>query len=553
MTWKLIFSTSLILLSLVRFGAASTAAFKPEVSYPVGTGPVSVVVGDFNHDGKRDLAVLNSGDATTGDNGSVSILFGNGDGTFQTAKNVAIGKNCTGIVAGAFSGDGNDDIALVRPGDASVNDDGDVTIFLGNGDGTFRQGQVLTPGKNPSFSVVADLNADQRLDLVVITTGDNSVDVLLGNGDGSFQSPIAYAAQTTPGRLAVVDIDLDGKKDLAVSGSPFGLSGYFLLGNGDGTFRQGPTVGDIVAVGDFNGDGKADVAEEGCTIIGFFPPKSSCNWYSHLGNGDETFQAGISIGQPVSAAADLDGDGKLDLIGASGSTSQVQVLLGNGDGSFQSLIAFAINSNESLSQVSDVNGDGAPDVVLIGQNSIGLLVNIGTDFSISASALNPSSLSPGQTATSTISLGLLSAFDNPVSLACSVQPALAGAPTCSFSSSSVSFDASGDASATLTINGGSRAASLGSFPPSENWIKAGFLWMPIAGFTFLGAGFGVGFSGKRKALMLLLGLVFFSGVVTLVACGGGSNSGPKPTAYTITVTGSSGATQHSTTVMVTVQ
>ena len=549
MTWKLIFSTSLILLSLVRFGAASTAAFKPEVSYPVGTGPVSVVVGDFNHDGKRDLAVLNSGDATTGDNGSVSILFGNGDGTFQTAKNVAVGKNCTGIVAGAFSGDGNDDIALVRPGDASVNDDGDVTIFLGNGDGTFRQGQVLTPGKNPSFSVVADLNADQRLDLVVITTGDNSVDVLLGNGDGSFQSPIAYAAQTTPGRLAVVDIDLDGKKDLAVSGSPFGLSGYFLLGNGDGTFRQGPTVGDIVAVGDFNGDGKPDLAEEVCTVISFFPPKSSCNWYLHLGNGDGTFQAGISIGQLASAAADVDGDGKLDLIGASGSPAQAQVLLGDGDGSFQPPIAFAINSKESLSQVLDVNDDGAPDLVLIGQNSVGLLINVGTDFSLSASALSPSTLGPGQSATSAVSLSLLSAFHNPVSLTCSVQPAQAGAPTCSLSSSSVSFGASGNASATLTINGGSSASFLGSFPRGEKWSQAGFLWMPVAGFTF----FGVGLSRKRRKLMLLMGIVLCSTLVFQVACGGGSTSGPKPTAYSITVTGSSGATQHSTTVNLTVQ
>jgi hypothetical protein len=533
---------------------ASTAAvnFKPEQHYPVGTSPVGVVVGDFNHDGKRDLAVLNSGDATTGDNGSVSILFGNGDGTFQTAKNVAMGKNCTGIVAGDFDGDGNDDIALVRPGDASVNDDGDVTIFLGNGDGTFRQSQVLTPGKNPSFIVVADLNGDQRLDLVVITTGDKSVDVLLGNGDGSFQSQIAYAAQTTPGRLTVVDIDLDGKKDLAVSGSPFGLSGYFLLGNGDGTFRQGPTVGDIVAAGDFNSDGKPDLAEEGCTIISIFPPKSSCFWYLYLGNGDGTFQARISIGQPVSAAADIDGDGKLDLIGRSGSSPQAQVLLGNGDGTFQQPVVFPINSTDVLSQVVDVNADGAPDLVMIDQNSIGLLVNVGTDFSISASAVSPSTLNPGQSATSNISLNLLSAFDNPVSLGCSVQPAQAGAPTCSLSSSFVSFDASGKAGATITINAGSNLASLGSLRFGGNSRQSGFLWMPVAGFAFLGTGF-MGLSRRRRALMLLLGLILLSGVITQLACGGGSNNGPKSTAYTITVTGTSGATQHSTTVTLKVQ
>lgn len=132
----MIFSTSLVLLSLVRLAGAGTVVFMLEQSYPVGTNPKATAVGDFNHDGKLDLAVVNYGDPTIADNGGVSILFGNGDGTFQPAQNLAIGKNCTTLVVGDFNGDGNDGLALLRPGDPSVNDDGDLAIFLGNGDGT---------------------------------------------------------------------------------------------------------------------------------------------------------------------------------------------------------------------------------------------------------------------------------------------------------------------------------------------------------------------------------------------------------------------------------
>ena len=169
MAGELITSTLFVLLMLTQFATAGKIAFKPAPSYSVGTNPIWVVAGDFNHDGKRDLAVINQGDSSVSDPGGVSILLGNGDGTFQQAKNIAMGKNCTGAVVGDFNGDGNDDLALLRPSNASVNDDGDVTLFLGHGDGTFRQGQVLTPGTNPSskyyFSIfVADLNGAPGLD-----------------------------------------------------------------------------------------------------------------------------------------------------------------------------------------------------------------------------------------------------------------------------------------------------------------------------------------------------------------------------------------------------
>jgi hypothetical protein len=546
---------SVAILTPSAIASTATVNFKPEQDYPVGTSPVGVVVGDFNHDGNRDLAVLNYGDPTTANNGSVSILFGNGDGTFQAAKNVAIGKNCTGIVAGDFDSDGNVDLVLVRPGDPTVNDDGDVSIFLGNGDGTFRQGQVLTPGKNPSNRrgaiTAIDLNGDQRLDLVVANAGDKTFSVLLGNGDGSFQSPVAYPVVSPPSSVLAVDLAGNGEKDLAV----FRIIGVdFWLSNGDSTFRQGPSIGGYgVTAGDFNGDNKDDLVVTPFVLC-LFHPCQPVYPALHLGNGDGTFKAVISIGQPVQAAGDFDGDGKLDLAGLVSSNGSVhaQLLPGNGDGSFQPPIAFAINSNESLSQVLDVNADGAPDLVLIGQSSVGLLINVGTDFSLSASALSPSALGPGQSATSTVTLKLLSNFHNAVALTCSVQPATATGATCSLDTDSVTFDGSGNATATLTINAGS-STGLVVGPSSAYGFRGFALWLPVTGFAFLGTGFGASLSRRRRLLVLLMAAVLFTGLIAQTACGGGSSGGPKSTAYTVTVTAASGATQHSTTINLTVQ
>jgi FG-GAP-like repeat/FG-GAP repeat len=541
---------ALVLLCMSRAFAAATVSFQTERSYSVGTNPKAVAFGDFNHDGKGDLAVVNYGDPTTGDDGSVSLLFGKGDGTVQAAKNVAIGKNCTSLVAGDLNGDGNDDFALLRPGDATVGDDGDVIIFLGNGDGTFRQGQVLTPGKNPSSDkraiIAVDLNADQRLDLVVANAGDKTFTVLLGNGDGTFQLPVAYPVSNAPSSVLAVDLAGNGDKDLAVSS---GINVDIWLSNRDGTFRQGSTFsGNFYTLGyfagDFNADKKGDLVERRSPFC-LPPPCQASQANLSLGNGDATFQPPISIGQSVSAAADFDGDDKLDVVG--GGSPQLLVMQGNGDGTFQQPLMFAINSNELLAAAVDVNLDKATDLVLIGQNSVSLLINVGTDFSISASALNPSALNRGQGATSTISLSLLSAFDNPVSLACSVQPAQAGAPTCSLSSNSVTFDGSGKSSAMLTINAGSSAASLNLAGVSR---KPGWLWFPVAGFAFLGTG--VGLSRRRRLLVVLLGTALFTGLIAQLACGG-RGGGPKSTVYTVTVTGASGATQHSTTVNLIVQ
>ena len=277
------------------------------------------------------------GDPSVGDDGGVSILLGNGDGTFQPATNLTAGKNPTRIATGDFNSDGNSDLLVVRAGDASVNDNGDATIFLGNGDGTFSPGQVLIPGKNPSAVAVSDLNGDHKLDLIFGYSTDDSATILLGNGDGTFQSAVVYAIGGSPFSISVIDVNLDGKSDLAVF---WGISVDFFFGNGDGTFQNGPSVvaGTLrvfSTIADFNQDGKVDLIDRGCTI---FEP-ITCTTSLRLGNGDGTFQTANPIPDVSGAlAADVNGDRNLDLIGTSSDHTQIVVLLGNGDSTFQSAL-----------------------------------------------------------------------------------------------------------------------------------------------------------------------------------------------------------------------
>jgi hypothetical protein len=185
-------------------------------------------------------------------------------------------------------------------------------------------------------------------------------------------------------------------------------------------------------------------------------------------------------------------------------------------------------------------------------NTISVLLNtMGAEFSISASTPNPDTVSRGQSSTSTVTLSLLNAFDNPVALTCSVRP-VQSAPACSLNPNSVTFDASGNATATLTINTGTTTVSLAAPSLRQDSRPLQFLWLPVAGFALMGAGFGASRSSKRRLTVFLLGGMLFGGLIFEVACGGGSG-GSGSTTYTITITGTSGSTQHSTTTTLTVQ
>jgi uncharacterized protein (DUF2141 family) len=350
-----------------------TPSFGPPSWLDARPNSYSVTVGDFNGDGKLDLVVNNAGSA-----GTVSVLLGNGDGTFQAPINSAAGTSSSSLVVGDFNGDGKLDLAMGA--------NGAVTVLLGNGDGTFQAPINSDAGTDPTIKVevmwvaAGDFNRDGKLDLVVANKGtyannfsDSSVLVLLGNGDGTFQAAAEYGPVVNPYCVAVGDFNGDGNLDLAVPNGgafpPQNVGGVsILLGNGDGTFQSaviydaGSPCG-LVAVGDFNGDGKPDLAL-------FSPPDRVL-----LGNGDGTFQNAIHFqaGGYYShvAVADFNGDGKLDLaqaIGANGDSPSgtIAVLLGNGDGTFQTAVNYALgtNANPLGVAVGDFNGDGKADLAV---------------------------------------------------------------------------------------------------------------------------------------------------------------------------------------------
>src|SRR6266849_4756171 len=353
----------LILTTLLSLGVtAAFAGFIMAPSYNTGGGiPIAVAVGDFNGDGVPDLAVVrNSGDVR----GAVVILLGKGDGSFEYEGAITVGVNPQSIVVGDFNRDGIADLAVTN----GERPDGTVSILLGRGDGTFQGPQDYTVGSLPLGIAVGDFNGDGTTDLAVANVLGPGVSILLGNGDGSFGAAQDYHVQNGF-FLAVGDFNGDGKLDLVTSG------GSVLLGNGDGTFHVAESFGapvTAVAVGDFNGDGIVDLAVAG-TGPGRMPSGGSTPGVVTilLGKGDGTFQAARTTavpGQPLRVAVgDLDGDGIPDLVIPIFNSNMVSVLLGKGDGNFQNPQTYLVDSYCQAVAVGDFNGDSFLDAAVVGQ------------------------------------------------------------------------------------------------------------------------------------------------------------------------------------------
>jgi hypothetical protein len=183
--------------------------FQPPITYAAGTSPNSVAVGDFNGNGHEDLVVADRGDFS-GRGSGVSVLMGNGDGSFQAPRSFPAGASPRAVTVGDFNGDGSLDLAVTN-----FDPFGTVSVLLGNGDGSFRTSQSYTVGSFPLAIAVSDVNQDGRLDLM--TTTDGAVNVLLGNGNGTFQGAQSYAIASSGEYMAVADFNGDGYPDIAVA------------------------------------------------------------------------------------------------------------------------------------------------------------------------------------------------------------------------------------------------------------------------------------------------------------------------------------------------
>jgi FG-GAP-like repeat/Abnormal spindle-like microcephaly-assoc'd, ASPM-SPD-2-Hydin len=376
--------------------------FQTAVSYAVGHQPMSIQVGDVNGDGKADLILVNNADNTIG------ILLGNGDGTFQPQQTTVLPVSAQYnlyplLVAGDWNADGKTDVAVA--GSLPIAGQYALSVLLSNGDGTFQPPINYSPAELPEALNASDFNGDGKLDLVTVDF-NNNLSVWLGIGNGTFQSAIVTPSSQYfwPGSLLVVsDFNQDGHPDIAAStGTPYsnGFPGFTLfLGNGDGTFQVIIESTEIplyspFATGDVNGDGKPDLLvlssysdspaaillNSGNAVFTAAPMSLPLQWTVGLGG---TYYDAVGA-----TLYDLNGDQKLDLVSVDLGPNIVSVLYGNGNGAFAQFPIYGI-SNGSLGALvtADFNNDGKPDVATAfrdidtEQLSIGVLMNTGAGFS----------------------------------------------------------------------------------------------------------------------------------------------------------------------------
>jgi hypothetical protein len=308
--------------------------------------------------------------------------------SFLAPVNYAVGPSPAAIVAADVNGDGELDLITANAGGNNI------SVQLGNGNGTFQAAQTYASGAGPVSVAVGDVNSDGKLDVVTANKGDNTVSVLLGNGDGTFQGAKNYAAGSQPVSVAVANFN--GKPDIVMANQG-GNTVSLLPGNGDGTFGAAQTVASFgapamsVAVGDFNADGKLDLAVATRGTDGYYVP-GGCGYYGCyggsyfpgsspavtvlLGNGNGTFTAGSSytlpspyevppssFAPPSLAVADLIGDGKSDLVTTDAGDGLVSVLPGDGNGTFGGPTSFGAWGSPQSVAVADLNGDGKLDLV----------------------------------------------------------------------------------------------------------------------------------------------------------------------------------------------
>ena len=429
------------------------AGFARAVIY--GTGghyASSVAIADLNRDGKPDLAVANfcqtgsDGNSDCNAGGAVSVLLGNGDGTFQPSVTYSSGGTAASSVAIAdVNGDGFPDLLVANQCLTPTNcANGVVGVLLGNGDGTFRSPVTYAAGNGAQSVAVADLNGDGHPDLAVAdeclsanSCSNGGVSILLGYGNGTFQASTTYNSGGQDAlSIAIKDLDADSIPDVIVANQCFskfncnngGVS--VLLGNGNGTLRSSTSYSSggyaalSIVVADVNRDGRPDVlATSLCSdsnncvdgVIGVL-----------VGKGDGTLKPPVTYssngyGASSVAVGDMNGDGVSDLVvdnicktSSNCAKGGISLLAGNGDGTFQPPLLYSSGGNDATSvAIADLNGDNKLDIVTandcITRNDCNGIVAILLNSSLLkttttlSSAPNPSGVGQSVTLTATTS------------------------------------------------------------------------------------------------------------------------------------------------------
>jgi uncharacterized protein (TIGR03437 family) len=318
--------------------------------------PAGLAVGDFDGDTKLDLAV-----AIAFNPGRVFVLSGNGAGNFAVTGMLNAGVDTAAVAVADFNGDSRADIAAVNKGDTVAALPGTVSVFLNNGSGGFGTATTLTPGMTPVALAVGEFTGDTNADIAVVNSGSNNVSLFANTGSGAFGAATNFAVGTNPNGIVAGFFNNDTRLDLAIANTG-NDNVSILFANGSGGFGAatnfaGGTTPYALVTNDFNGDSKADLG-----ISNGFANQASVL----LNNGSGGFGAPqtTAVGsQPLSlASGDFNADTKADLAVANSASNNISILLGKGDGTFGGT-TFLFTNPQAVA-ISDFNKDGRADLAV---------------------------------------------------------------------------------------------------------------------------------------------------------------------------------------------
>jgi len=336
------------------------AWFGAAQTYGIGVNSSSATTADLNNDGKIDVVAANRTP------GTIRVLLGNGNGTLGVQRTFGTDPYPASVATADLNGDGRADVITANWTSNTL------SVLLGNGDGTFGSQLTLATDGRPSFVAAADLNEDGRTDLLAANTVGANVGVFLGKGDGTFAAQQTIGTASSTNVVKVADLNGDGKPDL-VAVNVYDNILATLLGNGNGTFKPGRTfalswgfVPTSLSIADVNGDGKPDLITANY---------QSDNVSVLLGIGNDDFQAqrtyAVGWGPFSVTVSDVNLDGLPDLVTANTAGASVTVLTGNGDGTFAPAWAFPAYLRPKTLDVVDLNQDGRPDLVILNDLNAG--------------------------------------------------------------------------------------------------------------------------------------------------------------------------------------